>query len=445
MSFRNRVILASAATAAIAVLLACSASFLSTRNAVLHSVDQSLLAASQSSTHPFGEGQAVSGAYFETILPNGQAYPESNLPIDAAIKAIANGTAPQLLRTVRVGSNSYRELIVPLAKGSVVRCSTGACELTTPVAQLFSVNVTGQLGELHTLAATLFLVAIGGVLLALALGLVIARAAVRPLVDVTNQIEDIAETSDVKARLDEGNFDELGRLRRVFNRLLHSVDQSQSLQRQLVVDASHELRTPLTSLRTNAQVLSRASELSQDDVQQITSDMIAQVDELASLVTDLGELARGERSEGTIEVLRLDELTDDAVEIARTHARTKDVTIEFEGSACNVEVRRDRLTRAINNLLNNAIKFSPVGGRIVVTCKNGDVVVEDSGPGVPDSERANVFDRFWRSPCARSLPGSGLGLAIVEQVALEFGGSVSVGTSDTLGGAKFTLTIPETD
>ena len=81
----------------------------------------------------------------------------------------------------------------------------------------------------------------------------------------------------------------------------------------------------------------------------------------------------------------------------------------------------------------------------MVTCKNGDVVVEDSGPGVPDSERANVFDRFWRSPSARSLPGSGLGLAIVEQVALEFGGSVSVGTSDTLGGAKFTLTIPETD
>ena len=131
---------------------------------------------------------------------------------------------------------------------------------------------------------------------------VIARAAVRPLVDVTNQIEDIAETSDVKARLDEGNFDELGRLRRVFNRLLHSVDQSQSLQRQLVVDASHELRTPLTSLRTNAQVLSRASELSQDDVQQITSDMIAQVDELASLVTDLGELARGERSLSLIHI-----------------------------------------------------------------------------------------------------------------------------------------------
>jgi two-component system sensor histidine kinase MprB len=192
-------------------------------------------------------------------------------------------------------------------------------------------------------------------------------------------------------------------------------------------------------------VLSRASELSSDDVHQITSDMIAQVDELASLVTDLGELARGERSEGAIEVLRLDELTDDSVEIARTHARTKDVTIAFEGEACSVEVRRDRLTRAISNLLSNAIKFSPVGGSVHVSCKNGNVVVEDSGPGVPESERANVFDRFWRSPSARALPGSGLGLAIVEQVALEFGGAVHVGVSTTLGGAKFTLSIPEAD
>ena len=97
-----------------------------------------------------------------------------------------------------------------------------------------------------------------------------------------------------------------------------------------MLDASHELRTPLTSLRTNAQVLSRAQELDPDDLRQLTNDMVTQVDELAALVTDLGELARGERSEGAVESLRLDECVDECVDTARTYARIKDITIDVD-------------------------------------------------------------------------------------------------------------------
>ncbi len=343
---------------------------------------------------------------------------------------------------MQIGSQSYRELIIGLPADTVVGCSTGLCEVSSTSAQLFVVNVTGQENELRALVRKLLIVAAAGLLLAFAMGFLLARAALRPLVEVTDEIESITETNDMSYRLKEGDVDELGRLRRVFNRLLNSVESSQHLQRQLVLDASHELRTPLTSLRTNAQVLSRANELVPEDLNQLTNDMVTQVDELASLVTDLGELARGERSEGPVVTLRLDECIDECVDTARTYARIKDITIESEVTPSLVRGRRDRLIRALSNLLTNAVKFTPAGGQIVVTSSTGIVQVSDSGQGIAEGDIPFVFDRFWRSASSRSLPGSGLGLSIVAQVVAEFDGTVSVDRDPLLGGARFTIRFP---
>ena len=214
------------------------------------------------------------------------------------------------------------------------------------------------------------------------------------------------------------------------------------LQRQLVVDASHELRTPLTSLRTNAQVLSRAQELNPDDLLQLTNDMVTQVDELAALVTDLGELARGERSEGAVEPLRLDECLDECIDTARTYARIKDITIDVTITPSTVLGRRDRLIRAVSNLLTNAVKFTPTNGHIAVSAVAGTITVSDSGPGISEDDQPFIFDRFWRAASARALPGSGLGLSIVAQVVAELGGTVSVDRDPTLGGARFTISLP---
>ena len=446
MTFRFRVISATVGVAAVAVILASLASFLTTRNALLRSVDESLIQASQSPTsHTVGDESRVTGAYFELVLAAGTTIPTSNVPIDQTILAIARGHAGQTLRTVNFGGESYRELIVPLPAKSVVACQTGLCTVSTTSAELFVVNISGQIGELRHLASTLLAVAAGGLLLALVLGLLIARAALRPLEAVTNEIEEVAETSDTSRRIDEGGSDELGRLRRVFNRLMSSVQSSENLQRQLVADASHELRTPLTSLRTNAQVLSRASELGADDLRQLTGDMVTQVDELAALVTDLGELSRGNRSEGRVEQLRLDECVDECVDTARTYARIKNITIDAEVTESLVTGRRDRLVRAISNLLTNAVKFTPNDGRIVVRSNDGVVTVSDTGPGIATHERHHVFDRFWRSASARSLPGSGLGLSIVAQVVDEFRGTVRVDQDPELGGARFTIVLPTDD
>jgi two-component system sensor histidine kinase MprB len=441
VTFRSRVITATVAAAAIAVILACFASFVTTRNSLISAVDESLSGeASQFMDH----GDVHIGAFL--VLPSGQTAAPSSIPIDATVLAVAKGKSAQVFRTVAIGTHNYRELIVPIAAGAFVTCANGStCQIKTTSAELFITDIDGQVNELRSLVRTLIFVAIGGLLLALGLGLFLARTALRPLEEVTNEIETIAETNDMGYRLTEGEDDELGRLRRVFNRLLSTVESSQTLQRQLVLDASHELRTPLTSLRTNAQVLSRAQELNAEDLHQLTDDMVTQVDELASLVTDLGELSRGERSDGVVETLRLDECLDVCVDTARTHARIKDITIDVNVEVSSVLGRRDRLERAISNLLTNAIKFTPRGGRIVVESHDGEISVSDSGPGIAEADQPFIFDRFWRSASARALPGSGLGLSIVAQVVAEVQGSVSVDRDPILGGARFTITLPIAD
>jgi two-component system sensor histidine kinase MprB len=442
VTFRLRVITAAVAAAAIAVILACFASFLTTRNSLIHSVDESL---SAESNQMRSNGTLIHiGSYL--VLPTGQVVGGTGIRVDATILSVAKGKSPAIFRTVSVGSNNYREYVVPLPANTVGTCPDGqACIIHTTSAELFITDIDGQVNELRSLVRTLTLVAAGGLLLALGLGLLLARTALRPLEQVTNEIETVAETNDLGYRLTEGDEDELGRLRRVFNRLLSTVESSQILQRQLVLDASHELRTPLTSLRTNAQVLSRAQELNPEDLRQLTDDMVTQVDELAALVTDLGELSRGERSEGAIESLRLDDCLDECIDTARTYARIKEITIDVDVAPSSVLGRRDRLERAISNLLTNAIKFTPHGGRIIVASSNGTISVSDSGPGIAEADRPFIFDRFWRSPSARALPGSGLGLSIVAQVVAELQGSVSVDRDPTLGGARFTLTFPIDD
>lgn len=440
MTFRSRVIAATVGVAALAVVLACFAAFLTTRNSLIHSVDESLYA---EWTTGNGSNSPHFGANVVLVLPDKETVPPAeDMPIDSTILSVANGKSPALFRTAVVDGRSVREFIEPIPSGSIVSLSGVPYVTKTTSAEMFVVDITGQISQLRSLVRTLLFVAIGGLLLALGLGLLMARAALRPLEAVTNEIETVAETNDLGYRLVEGEADELGRLRRVFNRLLSTVESSQVLQRQLVVDASHELRTPLTSLRTNAQVLSRAQELNPDDLLQLTNDMVTQVDELAALVTDLGELARGERSEGAVEALRLDECLDECIDTARTYARIKDITIDVAITPSTVLGRRDRLIRAVSNLLTNAVKFTPANGRIAVSAVGGTITVSDSGAGISEEDQPFIFDRFWRAASARALPGSGLGLSIVAQVIAELGGTLSVDRDPTLGGARFTITLP---
>ena len=261
-----------------------------------------------------------------------------------------------------------------------------------------------------------------GVALAVLLGLAVGRTALRPLNSLTETVEELAETTDVSRRLDPGGLDELGRLRRAFNRLLVALDTSRESQRQLVLDASHELRTPLTSLRTNMEVARRLEELDPEEREVLISDVTTQMDELAALVGDMAELARGEQPELTSGPVRLDLIVLEAVEVATTHGRSRGVTFDARVAPTWVSGSSSRIERAVDNLLDNALKWSPDGGVVEVACSQGVLIVRDHGPGVDESDIAHIFDRFYRAPGARSRPGSGLGLAIVAQVAERRGG-----------------------
>jgi two-component system sensor histidine kinase MprB len=302
--------------------------------------------------------------------------------------------------------------------------------------------LTGVNQELRHLAFALWVIVIGGIAVAIILGLGVGRTVLRPLDSLTRSIEELAETTDVSRRLDPGGPDELGRLRRAFNRLLVALDTSRESQRQLVLDASHELRTPLTSLRTNMEVARRLDELPPEERDVLINDVLTQMDELTSLVGDMAELARGDRPALTTGPFRLDQVVLEAVDAATTHGRSRGVTFDARVAPTWVSGSTPRIERAVDNLLDNALKWSPDGGVVEVACSNGTLIVRDHGPGVADSDAEFIFDRFYRAPGARGRPGSGLGLAIVAQVARDEGGSVNVYQAEG-GGAVFRFSLPE--
>ena len=214
---------------------------------------------------------------------------------------MAVGLAPAFFTTVTVDGNQMREYVEHLPAGTPVESGILVDGGALQIATLLNAS-----SELKTLALLLGAVALIGVLLAVVLGWLVARTALVPLNSLTDTVEDLAETTDVSRRLSPGGPDELGRLRRTFNRLLEALESSRRAQSQLVLDASHELRTPLTSLRTNLEVIRRVDELSDEDRSVLVDDVLVQLQELTDLVGDLAELARGDQQPARREPLRLD-------------------------------------------------------------------------------------------------------------------------------------------
>jgi two-component system sensor histidine kinase MprB len=264
-------------------------------------------------------------------------------------------------------------------------------------------------------------VCVGGVGLAIALGLLVARTAMRPVARLTAAAEHVARTRDLSRRIETGaGRDELARLARSFNTMLAALERSLAAQRQLVADASHELRTPLTSLRTNVEVLADGHLLAPAERQRLLGDVVAQLEELTALVGDLVELAREEEHPAAPEEVRFDQLVEGAVVRARRH--WPGLRFDTDLEPCLVRADPGRLDRAVANLLANAAQWSPAGSEVEVALADGDLRVRDHGPGFAAADLDHVFDRFYRSPDARGRPGSGLGLAIVRQVADTHGG-----------------------
>ena len=205
--------------------------------------------------------------------------------------------------------------------------------------------------------------------------------------------------------------------------MLKALSLSRDQQHRLVVDASHELRTPLTSLRTNLEYMQRTELVESSERRQVLDDVLFELDELTELVTELVELATDRHQMGEPTEMELDEIVD---AIVQRHRRRSSCSIEYRANSSRIQAVPALVERAVSNLIDNAIKWSPPGQTIEVTVESGSVVVRDYGQGIPEHEWERVFERFYRTEDALSYPGSGLGLSIVRHVAESFGGSARV-------------------
>ncbi|MFE9027682.1 ATP-binding protein [Streptomyces iakyrus] len=317
-------------------------------------------------------------------------------------------------KDVDVGDDVYRVATVSLGDGR------GAVQ----VAQEFS-DVEDLLRVLQQ--RTLLLVA-AVVVGAGLFGWWLARRITRRLVVLTDAAEDVARTRRLGIQVPVAGHDEVGRLGRAFDRMLGRLAQSEEDQRRLVQDAGHELRTPLTSLRTNISLLRRIDELPPRARDELVADLGQEARELTDLVNELVDLAAGQSDTEPPRRVDLADIAEDVAGVARRRSG-RAILLRASGDT-TTDGRPGMLTRALSNLVENAVKFDQ-GGRapveIVVSgpARPGTVRVEvlDRGPGIADSDLTRVFDRFYRAADARSLPGSGLGLSIVREVALAHGGA----------------------
>jgi two-component system sensor histidine kinase MprB len=278
-----------------------------------------------------------------------------------------------------------------------------------------------------------------GIAVAAALAALVATATLRPVQRLTAAAEKVAATGDLSERVEVAGADELGRLAARFNLMLVALEDSVGRQRRLVADASHELRTPLTAARTNVDLV-REGKLPDIEVGRALDEASVELNSLTTLVSDLVELARGEERQLRIEDVHLDDLVASAVERARS--RAPQATFVTSLSPSQVRVDPVLVERAISNLLDNAVKYSPTGAPIEVAVRAGEVVVTDHGPGIAEADLPKIFDRFYRAAAARSKPGAGLGLAIVREAAEAHGGKATA--ENTPAGATFRLTFPAT-
>jgi two-component system, OmpR family, sensor histidine kinase MprB len=440
-SLRTRVTLLAAICVASVVALVSLGAFFTVQDSLYQQVDDNLgqRAAEVVEVVRTPELQSVPAAFYAAanlkislLVANGTEIGSGQRPPTGRDElAVAQGVLPRSLRTDQ--PTDSRVIAIPAGHN---------------LALVMSQSLRPTKATLAQLSVVLVVIGGAGILLAAAAGTAVARGGLRPVQRLTAATERVARTGDLRPIPVSGD-DELARLTTSFNKMLGALAESQEQQRRLVADAGHELRTPLTSLRTNLELLMASDQpgaptLSDEDRREMFADVRAQITELSALVGDLVELAREDVPQAVHEPLELVEV----VERALSRVRRRAAGIEFDVRLQPWPMMGDAtaLERAVLNLLDNAAKWSPEGGRVRVELSSQEpgfttLEVADSGPGIAPDDRPHVFERFYRSSDARTLPGSGLGLSIVKQVAERHGGTVWAGEAPE-GGALLRVHLP---
>jgi len=285
------------------------------------------------------------------------------------------------------------------------------------------------------------------VVLVVVLGLLIRAAVGRALAPLQQVRAEVSQrgVSSLHALDMHDMPDEVAPLVATLNELLVRLDEALIAQRRFIADAAHELRSPLTAVKLQAQLASRANTQSEREI--ALAQLTGGVDRAAHLVEQLLHMARLEPSarQSAFKTLSLDALIKKVVADFSAQADARDIDLGVGACASiNLTGQAESLRMLLGNLLDNALRYSPTGGRVDVELgkENNQAVISvyDSGPGIPEAERERVFERFYRV-AGSDVPGSGLGLSIVRQVAVMHGGHIELNTATT-GGLSVRVVLP---
>ena len=435
MKLQSRLALTVAAAAAIAIFVMGSAFWVLSARQQRESIDDSLLAAVQQprqllrGSEPgagrpgrglegvFGDGSAaddrvftrvrVTSAFGEVVVDQG--LPEVDIPLNPVITTVEIDGERFRMASARFGAQD-RVGVVQIAR-----------------------NVEDIEDGLARLRRQILFGGLLGVGLAALLGALVASRLTAPILEVSSAAKAMASRQDIPSRITVDRTDEVGDLANSFNQMLTALEVSRDQQRRLVADASHELRTPLTSLRLKIDLLDRTPGLAEGQRQELLSGAASELERLTDLVAELVDLASDptmtdEKSEARMLV----DVVEETVEVRR-RSSGRTITVDVVGEPQTHEIRAQMVGRAVSNLLDNAVKYSPEDKQVRVVVDGSRIEVHDRGEGIPDADLPHVFDRFFRSPEARTRPGNGIGLAIVQRVADLHGGETWARNADPNG------------
>jgi signal transduction histidine kinase len=289
---------------------------------------------------------------------------------------------------------------------------------------------------------------LAAVVTALILSWIVSTRVVRPVRTLADATHQVAQQPDA-ARVESRGSDELAQLADAFNEMASSLDRAQEARRQLLADVAHELRNPLATIDSYIEALADGV-LPADD--ENWNAIRAETRRLNRLVDDLQMVSRAEAHELELHKSSADpaEIVGDAVKAARPAYAAKDVTLEMTVAPqlTPVVVDRERLAEVLANLLANALRHTPSGGRVCAAARSWDGMLEisvaDTGEGIAPEHLERLFERFYRADPARSRAsgGTGIGLAIVRAIVEAHGGSVVASSAGSGRGATFTIRLP---
>lgn len=351
------------------------------------------------------------------LPPPPPAPPPAPLPSTNLLLGFVLG--PEATRT---GERSTQTVITPIVDP--------ATEQTVGFVELSAGPAYGR--ELVQRAALVIVLAsIVATAVAAVVGWSVSRRMTFPLLALTNATTSMA-AGDLSIRANSDRNDEIGALAQSFNVMAHRIEEIVTTLRRFVADAAHELNTPLTALRTHLELaLDDASPAEQAQFLEHARRDVERLEHLANDLLDLSRLEAGPSSHPAAP-LDLVQVLCELEELYSSSAEQKNVLLSFQVPDERVSIRGDegQVRRALINVLENALKFTPAGGLVHVSVDVAPhdvfVQVQDTGIGIPDADLPHVFSRFHRSRNSAAYPGSGLGLAIVKAIVVRHGGDISV-------------------